>query len=202
MIRQCFLAKTGIQFHRDSFKDIGLDVNTIFPVVLDRPPALKPSASDVADFKPTSHAAEPTDGTLTDDVPASPTAASTFKTEEDEELADALSPIYDELKLAKGWWTLEILPLRYSKQRRSDASWESYWAYVMTSPCTFAIHTGDTPHRMNMGRAREIPKPLHDKGEKVLVHRSVKIKIEAEGQKGGNYVPRAKFDHLDFEWVD
>jgi hypothetical protein len=26
--------------------------------------------------------------------------------------------------------------------------------------------------------------------------------MEAEDLKGGKYVPRAKFDHLEFEWVD
>ncbi|KAI0253198.1 hypothetical protein BJV78DRAFT_1372674 [Lactifluus subvellereus] len=180
MIRQCFLKNTGIQFHRDSFKDIGLDVNSIFPVVLPRPPALKASAFHVADVKPTTHAAEPTVDTLIGDVPASPTAASTFKTEEEEELADAQSEIYDQLKRSKAWWILEILPQRFSKQNRGDASWKTYWA-------------------MNMARGREIPEPLCDSGEKVLVHRSVKIRMETEGLK---YVPKAKFDHLDYEWVD
>jgi hypothetical protein len=42
-----------------------------------------------------------TDGTLTDEVQASPMPASTFKTEEDEELAGALMPIHDELELVE-----------------------------------------------------------------------------------------------------
>ncbi|KAI0253206.1 hypothetical protein BJV78DRAFT_1123495 [Lactifluus subvellereus] len=180
MIRQCFLTNTGIQFHRESFKDIGLDVDSIFPVVLPRPPALKASASDVAkalasyhaDVKRTTHAAKPTGAPLT--------AASTFKTEEAEELTDALSKKYDELKRSKAWWILEILPLRYSKQNRGDGSWETYWA-------------------MNMGRGREPPESSCGSGEKVLVHRSVKIRMEAEGL---NYVPKAQLDHLDVEWVD
>ncbi|KAI0253200.1 hypothetical protein BJV78DRAFT_1123425 [Lactifluus subvellereus] len=166
MIRQCFLKNTGIQFYRDSFKDIGLDVNSIFPVVVvPRPPATKASASHVADIKPTTHAAEPTD----------------------EELADAQSEIYDQLKRSKAWWILEILPLRFSKQTHAPL-------------CQF---TRVIPsHRMNLGHGREIPKPLREKGEKVRVHRSVKTRMEAEGLKGGKYVPLAKFDHLDFEWVD
>jgi hypothetical protein len=53
-----------------------------------------------------------------------------------------------------------------------------------------------------MGRGREIPKPIRDRGERILVHRSVKARMEAEGLKGGKYVPIAKFEHLDFEWVD
>jgi hypothetical protein len=125
MIRECFRTKTGIQFHRDSFKEIGLDVNTIFPRVLTRPHALKASPCDVTDAKHTTHAAEATDSTQT-----SLTAASAFKTEEEEELADALSKIHDELEGYSAWWILEILPLRYSKQDRGNASWGTYWAYV------------------------------------------------------------------------
>jgi len=34
------------------------------------------------------------------------------------------------------------------------------------------------------------------------VHRSVKIRMEAKGLKGGDYVPKARFDHADCEWVD
>jgi hypothetical protein len=132
MIRQCFLANTGIQFHRESFKEIGLDVNTLYPIVLDRPPALKASAADAAEAS-VSHTADPTDGTLIDEVQASPIAASTFKSEEDEELSDALSPIYDELKVSRGWWILEILPMRFSQQNREDASWKSYLGYVITT---------------------------------------------------------------------
>ncbi|KAH9957552.1 hypothetical protein BGW80DRAFT_194412 [Lactifluus volemus] len=166
MIRQCFDTNTGIQFHAGSFKEVGLDIDTLCPVVLHRP---KPTG--------TSHAAEPTDSTL---VPAS---RSIFKLEEDEELKDALSPIYDTLKLTKTWWILEILPLQYSEQDRCDASWRTYWA-------------------MNMGRGREIPKPICERGERVKVHRSVKTRMEAEGLKGGKYKPKAKFEHLNFEWVD
>ena len=132
MIRQCFLAKTGIQFYRETFKDIGLDPNTLYPFVLDRPPALSPSSSTVAEVRAAVHAAEATDATLTNncEVQASPSAASTFKTEEDEELADAVMPIYDELKLSKAWWILEILPIRHRAQNRHNMTWFPYWMYV------------------------------------------------------------------------
>jgi hypothetical protein len=130
MIRQCFLVNTGIQFHYDSFKDIGLDPNTLSPFVTPRLAALKPSAATVAEVKASAHSAEPTDATLTDEAQASPKAASTFKSEEDEELVDALSPIYDQLKLAKAWWILEILPLRHRAQNRKDSCRKPYWQYV------------------------------------------------------------------------
>jgi len=131
MIRQCFLANTGIQFYRETFKDIGLDPSTLYPFVLPRPKALTADASVVATLKKAAdHKAEPTDDTLVDEVQASPTAASSFKTEEEEELADALCPLFDQLKLSKTWWILEILPMRHRKQSRHDASWVPYWMYV------------------------------------------------------------------------
>ncbi|KAI0299806.1 hypothetical protein BC826DRAFT_993448 [Russula brevipes] len=131
MIRQCFLTKSGIQFHREAFKDIGIDPNTLFPFVITRPKALKATACSAAEAETPSHTAEATDATLTGSVQGSPTAASTFKTEEDEELADALTRIYDELKLSKFWWLLEILPMRHRVQSRENALWNSEWRYVI-----------------------------------------------------------------------
>jgi len=37
MVRQCFLLRTGILFHKTMFKDIGLDPDTLYPDVLPRP---------------------------------------------------------------------------------------------------------------------------------------------------------------------
>jgi hypothetical protein len=131
MIRQCFIAKTGIQFHREAFTDIGLDPAALHPFVADRPAAIKPSAAKVAEVMASAHAVEATDATLTEDAEdASPTSASNFKTEEEEELADALSPIYDQLKLSWAWWILEIIPLRHHVQNRTDLHWKPYWKYV------------------------------------------------------------------------
>jgi len=56
--------------------------------------------------------------------------------------------------------------------------------------------------RMNWGRPRQVPEPVSERKEKILVHRSVKTRMEAEGLEGGEYTPRAKFEHMDFEWVD
>jgi hypothetical protein len=43
-------------------------------------------------------------------------------TEEEEDLADILSPINDQLCLAKSWWFFELLPHRYKHQRK-DGTW-------------------------------------------------------------------------------
>ena len=46
--------------------------------------------------------------------------------EEDEDLKDALSPIYDQLKLKRGWRILEILPVTF-KHPHSDDEWVEHW---------------------------------------------------------------------------
>jgi len=184
MIRECFRVNTGIQFHLDSFKSIGLDPATLYPFfVTQRPKPLEPFPSTVAELRASAHKAEATEATLTDDAQVEAIAASTFQTEEDEELADAISPIYDELKLSRAWWILEILPIRHRVQDRKDMSWKRYWS-------------------INWGRPREVPEPVGEMDEKIHVHRSVKTRMEAEGMEGGKYTPRAKFEHLDFDWVD
>lgn len=54
-----------------------------------------------------------------------------------------------------------------------------------------------------MGRPREILKPTRE-GEKILVHRSVKTRMEARNSEleGGKYMPKAKLSPQDVEWVD
>ena len=59
--------------------------------------------------------------------------------------------------------------------------------------------------RINWGRPRRVPDPVIEslrKDDKIRVHRSVRTRMEAEGLEGGKYTPRAKFEHMDFEWVD
>lgn len=57
---------------------------------------------------------------------------------------------------------------------------------------------------MNLGRPRHVPGPITELpgNAKIHVHRSVKTRMEAEGLEGGKYTPRAKFEHVDFDWVD
>ena len=47
--------------------------------------------------------------------------------EEEEDLFDALSPIYDQLKLAKPWWVLEFLPMKHRMQKE-DGTWGRSYA--------------------------------------------------------------------------
>jgi hypothetical protein len=183
MIRQCFLANTGIQFYRTTFKHIGLDPTTLFPFVTTRPLALGTSASCVAEARASTYCPDPHRVTVNDQAQASPMAACTFKAEEHEELLDALSPIYDQLKLLKAWWILEILPLRHLVQDRKELSWKPYW-------------------QVNLGRGRQVPNPVCERKEKIFVHRSVKTRMDADCLEGGKYNPKAKSERCEFEWVD
>lgn len=127
MIRECFFANTGIQFHRESFKSVGLDPATLYPFVVEpRPKPLEPFPSTVTELRAAAHRAEATEATFVTDE----AQTSSFQSEEDEELADAISPIYDELKLARGWWILEIIPLRHHVLDWKSMSWKHYWMYV------------------------------------------------------------------------
>jgi hypothetical protein len=101
------------------------------------------------------------------------------KSEEELELEDALAPIYDQLSLKKVWWILELLPLRHRYQKGDD-SWVSNYG-------------------SNFGRGRVIPK---QKVRGVKVHRSVKMRLEAEAENGIKYVPKANLLLEHAIWVD
>lgn len=67
----------------------------------------------------------------------------------------------------------------------------------------YVTHLGVIVLRINWGGPRRVPEPVSEMNEKkIYVHRSVKTRMEAEGLEGGKYTPRAKFEHLNFEWVD
>lgn len=60
-------------------------------------------------------------------LPQTSTEPAFLGSEEEEELRDALSPIYDQLDLAKRWWILEIVPMSLRYQR-GDNQWVKYFA--------------------------------------------------------------------------
>ncbi|KAF9237083.1 hypothetical protein BU15DRAFT_49280 [Melanogaster broomeanus] len=183
MIRQCFKTGSGIQFHRSMFKQIGLDPDTLYPHVLERPPPiyqspLPPSEPGTPDSLKRSTIPPPL--VITND----PTVVvysdgGKFVCEEEEDLADALCPIYDQLKLAPWWWILEVIPQKLRYQRDEDDEWSQNVV-------------------MNMGGGRHIPMQ-HNKG--VKVHRTAKIRLEADGLDAGKYWPKAKL-RVEPKWID
>ena len=53
-----------------------------------------------------------------------------FVNEAEEDLADALSPMYDQLKLAKYWWFLELIPQTIKYQSGQNDLMVSELTYV------------------------------------------------------------------------
>ncbi|KAI6154271.1 hypothetical protein BKA82DRAFT_34906, partial [Pisolithus tinctorius] len=90
---------------------------------------------------------------------------SKFASEELEDLNDALSPIYDQLKIAPCWWIPEMLPQKLWYQREEDDKW--------------VMHI-----RLNMGKGRHIPAQGR---ETLRVHRMVKIRMDTDGLQEGKY---------------
>ncbi|KAJ7206403.1 hypothetical protein GGX14DRAFT_367258 [Mycena pura] len=178
MVRECFKTNSGIMFHADGLRGIGLDPESLYPVVKPRPPALPVGDARirVRDVPPSSERSDPAHAG--DELAASPTLF-VHKTEEELDRADALAPLYDQLRLRWFWWLLELIPLRHRYQR-GDNAWMSYVAW-------------------NMGRGRFIPKQ-QEKG--VRVHRSVKTRLEAQTESGRAYKPKAAFDLARTIWVD
>lgn len=168
MIRECFKTNTGILFHSSAFKQIGLDPATLYPHVTERPQPVYGNAP-----KPNPDALGPGDTTTSQCDPEC-----TFTSEEQEDLNDALSPIYDQLRISWPWWILEIIPQRQQFQKDEDNKW-------------------DTETRANMGRGRHIPRQRHV----VKLHRSVKIRMEADGLPDGKYWPKAKL-RVQPKWID
>lgn len=52
---------------------------------------------------------------------------------------------------------------------------------------------------MNLGRGRTAPESVRDKKEKILVHRSVKARMETKELK---YEPQVNFREFDYDFVD
>lgn len=181
MIRECFKTKTGIMFHSDLLEEVGLDAGRLWPDVLPRPPPL-PVPIDrriqriprpVSQKKVTKQIiAESLKGRKQE-------STEPHLTEEEHELNDALSPIYDQLSLSLPWWILEVLPVKHKYQRHNNS-----WV---------------TTYRMNLGNARVIPR---QKTHGLKVHRSVKMRLEALCDDGSKYTPKALFDHSLTTWVD
>lgn len=193
MIRECFKAGTGIMFDCEGLRQLGLDPLTLYPFVTPRPtpipvdnavirerPQMSPSwiqrslsflrnlllPRSVVDIVPA-----PVNATADEAIPVG--------TEEEEDLKDALSPMYDQLELQPAWWILEVLPLKLRYQR-GDCSWVSYVG-------------------LNRGRERYIPSQ-HNSGLKI--HRTVKTRMDAFCPGSSRkYLPRPDI-RVDPQWID
>jgi len=122
MIRQCFLADTGIMFNSQLLAQIGLDPTTLCPDILRRPGAISFARADRSRI-----ASDASSGMVT------VVNKEVILSEEEEDLADAMSPINDELRVSKSWWLLEVLPLKHRHQKK-DGNWIWRTRYVRLHP--------------------------------------------------------------------
>ncbi|KDR71517.1 hypothetical protein GALMADRAFT_74846 [Galerina marginata CBS 339.88] len=185
MIRECFRTNSGILFHAEGLKGVGLDPTCLYPVVLSRPPALPldKSSSETGFLQPIPKAKKSVPNPTDDGDETTALALPVTQEQESEELADlkdSLAPIYDQLTLAWFWWILEIIPMKFHFQNGAH-----FWEYKLG---------------WNMGKGRHVPKKHHD----VRIHRSVKTRMEAEDGKRARYTPKAqiKIDEARVTWVD
>ncbi|KAJ3795996.1 hypothetical protein GGU11DRAFT_686682 [Lentinula aff. detonsa] len=184
MIRECFKVCTGIIFHRELLKQVGLDPDALWPHFKERPPPV------TLDQIPNGLASAGSSGRQQQNA-----LFADFISEEYEDIKDALSPINDMLMTDPGWWILECLPykIKYQKKELDDLDGDEGWA--------------------NLGRARHIPCKAHG-GVKVHRTVKIRMDAEAgalvDGQekgkgkgkgKGKKYIPRPTWD-FEPMWVD
>ncbi|KAI5995869.1 hypothetical protein EDD15DRAFT_540574 [Pisolithus albus] len=123
-----------------------MDPKTLYPHVRQRPPALAGTSPT------TSLLLRKYEGDL-----SSPDIEDTgFVSEEQEDLADALTTIHDRLKAWPVWWILEGLPQLIRYQRDEDNAWV-------------------TKISVNRGKGRRVPR----RAAGVNIHRTVKIRMES-----------------------
>ena len=215
MVRECFKAHTGILFYSDKLREIGLDPDKLYPYprMWTRPDPLRVEGHKIQN-PPRDPIPIKVQKFLKwqQENPDQVEVTEPLGSEEEEELRDALSPKYDQLKLAKWWYALEwmVLPFRHQTPPPHNR-WEIKWRYVLASPstawtsCLFIAMS-----RFNNGKPRKIP-DRETLG--VKVHRSVRMRMSSEHEDDGKwrwpwkkyepkkYKPKAKLDMKHVIWV-
>ncbi|KAF8643150.1 hypothetical protein AX16_009194 [Volvariella volvacea WC 439] len=225
MIRECFRTATGIMFDPDSLRKLGLSPDSLYPVVLERPAALpvRPhqylvtideAKKALAEEEALAKAEHERPNYSSGDSSSALAPVNPFQTEEECDLLDALSPIYDQLSLNRFWWILEIIPMRVKEQNEVALGWRDRYFWWVPRPRLprwlggrgrgaeeYHEHEDASKPRfeVNWGRARKIPKKKKDG---VYIHRTVDTRMKASYRDERKYVPRAEFKGKHVIWVD
>lgn len=128
-------------FKSSALFDIGLDPSTLYPYIVPRPPPLSIGQHTLKSRPKTDLPIRPPTASLLKNKQSNAEITALLKqprkpflgSEEEEELHDILAPVYDQLKIKKSWWALELIPLTLRYQR-GDNQWVTYFGFVGAYP--------------------------------------------------------------------
>ncbi|KAF2967015.1 hypothetical protein GQX73_g6531 [Xylaria multiplex] len=134
MIRQCFECDTGILFDMARLAEQGLDVVSLWPVYKEpTKPTAAPSPRLMTKYNKKALAPVQrrstflpigTKGYTIADAPTSEDLNYILPSESDENHFDAMERPNDQLKIARGWWILEVWPVKIRVLSKDRESWE------------------------------------------------------------------------------
>ena len=90
---------------------------------------------EAADNVPRLSGVPPKDNTLRPssipaNAPQKPPLFTAFEAQQD--ILDARSEVYDQLKIKKWWWLLELIPFR-ERVQLEDGTWKKKWRFVLSA---------------------------------------------------------------------
>ncbi|KAF9492303.1 hypothetical protein BDN71DRAFT_1591710 [Pleurotus eryngii] len=100
MIRECFKTHTGIMFDCEGLQALGLDPGALYPEVLPRPPMTASTGTLRIQDIPKPISGAPDETHLPNFADVGGYSSALYKSEEDHDILDLLSPVYDQLSLA------------------------------------------------------------------------------------------------------
>lgn len=137
MLRACFDCNTGILFDTAALADKGLDIHTLYPTYqAPTEPSVAPAPSVIEQYKKGNLAPLNKRSALLrigdhhkvigeEDFTAFREAhQNALLPEATEDYFDARAPLNDQLVQAKGWWVLEVWPVKVRILAKGGAGWE------------------------------------------------------------------------------
>ncbi|KAI0192842.1 hypothetical protein F4808DRAFT_442666 [Astrocystis sublimbata] len=134
MIRQCFECDTGILFDVARLAEQGLDVTGLWPVYREpQVPTAGPSPRLMTKYhkkilapvqRRSTFLPIESEGQTIDDAPTMEDLNYILPSESDENHFDALQEPNDMLKIARGWWILELWPVKIRVLSSDKEGWE------------------------------------------------------------------------------
>ena len=116
MVKQVVLSQCGVLFDDAALRRADIEISTIFPT-----DAYQPTVGDVWNKRSQISKSPTTSGREDANGHSGHDAAEEFPADR-----DVLADCHDELKLRKGWWMLEMLPMKYAWQE-ANGKWKAKW---------------------------------------------------------------------------